>query len=287
MEPVIAVRTGVGVTARIAQHQALRFSQVTIANPVLIVVRAGQKILRAPGFECVLGPGEAVAVAQNQVFDIVNTPASDGHYQADWLVWDSALIEDFARRRTACPAIETAQHLGRPPMECFKAVDAALEAVRQVEQVPDSVAVHRLDEVLVWLESFGARFELREPIATGARVRRYIQSSPAANWTASALADRVGMSEATLRRRLADENTTLGELIADVRMSFAMQLLQSTHLPISRIALDVGYESASRFAIRFRRRFGFAPSAIRGHHRPAARPGGGDLAEASGPLPAN
>ena len=36
---------------------------------------------------------------------------------------------------------------------------------------------------------------------------------------------------------------------------------------INRIALEVGYESASRFAIRFRERFGFPPTAIRGHAR--------------------
>jgi AraC-like DNA-binding protein len=46
-------------------------------------------------------------------------------------------------------------------------------------------------------------------------------------------------------------------------MTSALLLLQSTGLPVGQIALDVGYESASRFAIRFRERFGCAPSAIR------------------------
>ena len=46
-----------------------------------------------------------------------------------------------------------------------------------------------------------------------------------------------------------------------------MQLLQSTDLSILRIAEAVGYKSQSRFAARFRARFGFAPSAIRGHIR--------------------
>jgi AraC-like DNA-binding protein len=46
-----------------------------------------------------------------------------------------------------------------------------------------------------------------------------------------------------------------------------MLLLQSTDQAVNRIALDVGYESPSRFANRFRERFGFAPTAIRGHAR--------------------
>jgi AraC-like DNA-binding protein len=81
------------------------------------------------------------------------------------------------------------------------------------------------------------------------------------------VAKRLGLCEATLRRRLAAEGTTLGDLLTDVRMSFAMVLLQSTNQAVNRIALEVGYESASRFAIRFRARFGFLPAAIRGAAR--------------------
>lgn len=267
MDHIIAVRPDVGTTARILQYQHLRFSRVTIPNPVLIIVKFGQKELRAPGFECLLGPGQAVAIAQDQIFDIINTPGPDGRYQSDWLVWDAALISGFVQRNANSTVIETARNLGQLPTEFSNSIDAALDAVRHPDQVPDSIAVHRLNEVLVWIETYGGRFELREPISTSALVRRCVLSSPDTNWTASAIVTEMAMSEATLRRRLAEEGTTLGDLIADVRMSFAMQLLQSTRLPISRIALDVGYESASRFAIRFRRRFGFSPSAIRGHHR--------------------
>nr|WP_259372002.1 helix-turn-helix transcriptional regulator [Caldimonas mangrovi] len=84
------------------------------------------------------------------------------------------------------------------------------------------------------------------------------------------VAARLAMSEATLRRRLRAEGASFNELLADVRMSFAMTLLQSTDRSVAHIASDVGYESASRFAIRFRERFGFAPTAIRGHRRSSA-----------------
>jgi AraC-like DNA-binding protein len=71
------------------------------------------------------------------------------------------------------------------------------------------------------------------------------------------------MSEATLRRRLVSEQGSLTELIIDVRMNFALTLLQSTDYPVSQIALDVGYESQSKFAIRFRKRYGFSPMMVR------------------------
>jgi transcriptional regulator GlxA family with amidase domain len=50
-------------------------------------------------------------------------------------------------------------------------------------------------------------------------------------------------------------------------MSLALTLLQATSLPVTQIAMNTGYESPSRFAVRFRQRFGFAPTAVRGHQR--------------------
>ncbi|MDP8997842.1 MAG: AraC family transcriptional regulator, partial [Pseudomonadota bacterium] len=40
-------------------------------------------------------------------------------------------------------------------------------------------------------------------------------------------------------------------------------MLQSTGDSITQIAFAVGYESPSRFATRFRKRFGFVPSVLR------------------------
>lgn len=271
MEHAIARRSGIGTTARIIQSQHLRFSQVTVTEPVLIIVKFGRKELRAPGFECVLGPGDAVAIDHGQMFDIVNTPGPGGQYQADWLVWDPALVAAYTPSSSKSAAIKIAQVFGGLSQQFQHSIDVAIDAVQRPGVVPDAVARHRLTEVLVWMETLGSHFEHRETETTSARIRRFIANAPDSSWKAGDVAAKLAMSEATLRRRLADENTTLGDLISDIRMSSAMYLLQSTDLPISSVALEVGYESASRFAIRFRRRFGFAPSAIRGHNRGTKR----------------
>lgn len=71
------------------------------------------------------------------------------------------------------------------------------------------------------------------------------------------------MSEATLRRRLAEDGRTFRDILAEQRMSTALSLLQTTTLPVSQVAEAVGYRSASRFAARFRTRFGVLPSDVR------------------------
>ena len=73
----------------------------------------------------------------------------------------------------------------------------------------------------------------------------------------------MAMSEATLRRRLAADGTSFSALLTDLRMTRALGMLQTTDLPVGTIAAEVGYASASRFALRFRDRFGVSPSAIR------------------------
>jgi len=54
-------------------------------------------------------------------------------------------------------------------------------------------------------------------------------------------------------------------------MTHAMNLLQSSNMPVSAIAASAGFESQSRFAIRFRNRFGFPPTAVRGQRQSIER----------------
>nr|WP_276544326.1 helix-turn-helix domain-containing protein [Pseudomonas grimontii] len=71
------------------------------------------------------------------------------------------------------------------------------------------------------------------------------------------------MSEATLRRRLAQENARFEDLLVDVRMHHGLMLVQTTDWSIIRIAEASGYRSRARFAERFKQRFGYLPSSVR------------------------
>jgi AraC-like DNA-binding protein len=52
-------------------------------------------------------------------------------------------------------------------------------------------------------------------------------------------------------------------LLMEMRMGQALRLLQSTDMSIVQVSFSVGYESPSKFAGRFKSRFGFAPSSLR------------------------
>jgi len=73
------------------------------------------------------------------------------------------------------------------------------------------------------------------------------------------LADKMGMSPASLQRRLREQNLTFTTLVDKVRCEMATHYLQQQQLPISEMALLLGYSEASAFSRAFRRWFGVSP----------------------------
>lgn len=273
----LLARPGIGLTARVVQRSELRFSRIVVDRPALIVLRHGTKQLDSVQGQWSIRGGEAVAIAGGQTFDVTNRLSDRGIYEARWLVWDPSIIKRFAASTLNGESLAGAAVLDRIDAPFASALDRALEAIWDVQQIPDDVAEHRLTEVLVWLQHRGIHFSASENPTLTVKVRRLIEGSLAQKWTADGVAKRLALSEATLRRRLAAEGANLGDLLTDVRMSHAMLLLQSTEFAVNRIALEVGYESASRFAIRFRERFGFPPTAIRGQARLTAQAARGQV----------
>ena len=264
MKRQIIQRPGVGVTAHYIQRRRLLLHRVTIDLPSLVLVQRGAKTLRHQGTCILLRAGDAIAIAGGTSFDVTNQPDKDGVYEAAALVFDPQLIAEANNNQSENHKPKPTITPIRPaPPELRDAFRRTLEAIHNQQQVPQTVALHRAREVLAWLETLGGGFapHLHESIAR--RVRTLLSTAPDQRWRAPQVARQLGMSEATLRRHLAAENQSLSTLLIEVRMSHALVLIQATDLPITQIALEVGYESAARFSARFRSRFGHPPSAIR------------------------
>ena len=263
---MIAEKPGIGATGHITQATRLNFTSLTTDQPLIIIIRRGCKVIRSPGYHFELESGEAIAIAQGQVFDFENIPAEDGDYEARWLAIDPDLIAAFGDPDGTAP-VAPAHLLGRMSAGLCQAFETAVAALLDKGDLPDLVIRHRVTELLAWLNASGHRFSLVVPDSYAARIRRLVTRRPDHAWSGGEISSTLGVSEATLRRRLQEEGTSLREVLTDVRMTHAMGLLQSSATPVSMIAASAGFESQSRFAVRFRSRFGFPPSAIRGHRR--------------------
>jgi AraC-like DNA-binding protein len=88
--------------------------------------------------------------------------------------------------------------------------------------------------------------------------------------TLTALAAGLGLSAATLRRRLEDDGASWGRLKDEVRRDLALQLLADGRSSVGDIAARLGFEDASTFYRAFRKWTGSAPGAWRAGARASA-----------------
>ncbi len=81
--------------------------------------------------------------------------------------------------------------------------------------------------------------------------------------TFEAVADQLGMSPGTLRRRLKAENTSYQALKDQIRRDFAIELLSDQRNSVFVVACSVGFSEASTFSRAFRTWTGLSPTAYR------------------------
>lgn len=78
-----------------------------------------------------------------------------------------------------------------------------------------------------------------------ARISQLLTRSPQLPLTMQAVADLLGMSERTLRRRLDNEGTRFADIVDDARKSRALRLMQKTRMSADEIAAKSGFSDTS------------------------------------------
>jgi AraC-like DNA-binding protein len=73
----------------------------------------------------------------------------------------------------------------------------------------------------------------------------------------------LGMSAATLRRRLIEQGTHYRIIVEQIRRDSALHKLENPQLPIAEIAAELGYSHLSAFDRAFRRWYGRSPREYR------------------------
>lgn len=94
-------------------------------------------------------------------------------------------------------------------------------------------------------------------------IRNMLHVMPAPLPSLDTMAERFCVSSRTLKRRLADRNTTYRELVEAVLKDRAIQLLRYTNRSVSEIAYELGYADLSNFSRAFRKWTGKSASEFR------------------------
>jgi AraC-like DNA-binding protein len=87
------------------------------------------------------------------------------------------------------------------------------------------------------------------------------------NFDAGKAAEVCGFTKSALARRLAKHDTSISELITNMRMKYAQTALSATSEGVEEIASKVGYLDPTAFARAFKSWFGQTPTEFRNDKR--------------------
>lgn len=247
---------------RAVQGHAIKSAE--LGGPLLVLPLIGSKRLRDGDMRLHVHAGELLLVPGARQLDMENLPDPGvGEYIAIGL-----LVPE--------PVREAARRLWRAPLPAQPGDAAVLalsahadlaEGWRQwvvaVEQGRSLQAEHALLGLVLGLCERGhAGVLVPVELRLAARIHAMVAERPGRDWSSDDIERATGLSGATLRRRLAEEGTSLRRVLIEARLACALQLLYSTRLPVKTVAQRVGYRSVSSFVRRFGERYGIEPSRI-------------------------
>lgn len=245
------------ITAR-CEHGA---SSVEIPQPQFAILLQGRKQVRTAQQSLQLQPGDLFLITRRCRIDVVNIPDPDSGIYLSAVVPLCSEVMAAARTLWNEPLPDAGDVLAQLPLVEH---DASLRQWRQaLERGHYTEARLALAAMVVAFCRLGHGSLLLPPEpGLGERIRDLIAAQPERDWQSRDFEDHLGLSSATLRRRLTLEQLSVRDLIADARLAHAMQLLYTTQLPLKSVAAKVGYRSVSSFNKRFHARYGLEPGAI-------------------------
>jgi AraC-like DNA-binding protein len=245
----------------IGQATAVPMNDVFLSRTFLCLVQAGEKRLAGPALDAVVArEGDVVVFPGGALVTMENRPARDADYRATGLFFAPGLVARVFGDATELRGCSGPQVVVGDPDA--GAVFDRLTHTLADETLPAAIRAHRLIEPLVWLRAKGVHPALAggNPLQ---RLRALIDPDLAHPWRAGEVAAALAMSEATFRRWLARAGLRFSVVLRNARLERGLFLLQTGADPVSRIALDCGFQTPSHFAEAFRARFGHSPRAIR------------------------
>lgn len=237
-----------------------RLTALDLQKPILGVLLSGTKEVWRGMSSHTLRPGCVFVLPAREPMDVVNLPdARTGIFQSMILEVPAAgPVIHLARADRAAPRQQTFEVSLTPQI-----VDTVIHAALELVDSPARPVVRqaRLIELLAVLQNDPAAAALFD-ISTAQRVIKIIGANLARDWKAPEVASSLGMSESTLRRRLAAEGMSFARLLRQERMIAAQGFIVAQEQSQSAAAL-VGYSSRAHFARHFKSHFGTNPGELR------------------------
>lgn len=252
--------------ARFEAGSPQRLRRVPLYAPALIWVREGTKRLQTHGVPLSCDAGKCLCLPAGETHLMENLPGPRGRYQAELFMpprhWTERFLQHYA-------ALLPDQWSPEAVFDCPPILAQQLQTLITLAAQPSALDLTRLEHgwqgALLSLAASGRAAPLfhLQPFTLTLRCQSLLNLDLARPWQAAELASRLGMSESSLRRGLRQEATSFSELLGELRLGCAFTRVMTERAPLLQIAQECGFQSPSRFSLRFRQRFGMSPKALR------------------------
>mgnify|MGYP003915669909 FL=1 len=232
-----------------------RIANVPVINPLLIFILGGAKKLGKNNDEC--KSGSFVFLSNSPNIDMRNIP-DDEEYFAVLIEFQYSDFNQFKFKQKA----KKKYFKG----EIDKLLEKALQQFIELSMLVEPSALQfRKQELLqlLYLSGYEEVSAIAEPPSIAQQIYEIINEKIDDDWSVERLAEKLFMSESTLRRKLKSEGTSIKAIRNRTRLGYGMHLIQTTMEDIGRIAMRCGYQSQSRFTEQFKLLFGMTPTALR------------------------
>ncbi|MCC4818271.1 AraC family transcriptional regulator [Vibrio lentus] len=237
-------------------------------NGIFIVSKGSISFTLPDGTEASLQAGDFTLYNSGQIKDI-DVDTENGEFSATCLDFDLSIFQKFINQSGDLESL-------RVPQEYIK-FDRADIQIRELKELTMSLADsspkndYALTQLGLALLSLMVEKHpaLLVIIARAARltvtqkVIHYIEQNIENNISLDTLASYMGMSPATLKRRLSAEDLSFSNLLKIKRIAHAATQLRTSAKSITQIAYESGFKSAAHFSTAFKAYHGKTPKDFR------------------------
>lgn len=241
--------------------EAQRVRNVELESGLLAIPLLGRSRISDGPHTIEVSPGQILVVPNARAIDWEQFPDEEmGEYVAIGIHLDQSLLESAQKLLPETVAAES----GVISAESLSLlITPLLRWTEAMEQGLRALSLHAIVEVIIRLHAVGHLGLLRIPRPSlTVQIRKVVASDPARDWHSEEFEERLGMSGATLRRKLAAEGSSFRSVLLEARLGQALHLLLTSRLPIKTIAAKVGYDSPATFVRRFEERYGLEPALV-------------------------
>lgn len=242
-------------------HNRTSLAAANLESSFVIQIRAGTLIVESSGREVKIENGDCVLVDSQQAFTLSSTAPTLGlvvRFPNAWLMQWVPFAEDMVARR-----LSATEGWG-------KALCATIQNIEPISIKDSCIAPSILAEHLASLLALSSPQELKRKSQSRSLLRmNEIRQALRdvfydSDITPADISEKLGISKRYLHHLLAENGTTFGHELIDLRLEHAHNLLRNNYgnRSVIEIAMHCGFSDASHFSKRFKIKYGINPSLI-------------------------